>query len=159
MNGNSTRFASKSIRKYSGNLSDYGNNNKEKNNDKFIMIVDDDFEILSLIKSGLQRKSDRVFAFTDPHIALDHFKMNSSKYDIVISDLRMPKMNGIEFLENVKRIRSDIKIFLMTAFEVDDLKSLIASLKIDEFFVKPFSIRELIATVDKYYSINITQSG
>ena len=45
------------------------------------------------------------------------------------------------------------KIFLMTAFEIDDLKSSIESLKIDEFFVKPFSIGELNATINNYYRI------
>jgi two-component SAPR family response regulator len=84
---------------------------------------------------------------------LEHFKINSDKYELVISDLRMPSMNGIEFLENVKRIRSDIKIFLMTAFEIDDFKSSISSLKIDEFFEKPFSIGKLSATIDNYYGI------
>jgi two-component SAPR family response regulator len=57
----------------------------------------------------------------------------------------MPGMNGFEFLTKVKEIRSDIKIFLMTAFEVNDMKSSLAisSLKINEFIVKPFSIQSL----------------
>jgi DNA-binding response OmpR family regulator len=117
------------------------------------MVLDDDFDLVNLIKAGLQKKNYSVFAFTDPHLALEHFKINSSKYEIVISDLRMPSMNGIEFLENIKAIRSDIKIFLMTAFEIDDLKSSIESLKIDEFLIKPFSIRALDATINSHYRI------
>jgi DNA-binding response OmpR family regulator len=153
MNWSSTCFDDKQIMENSGILSDNGYNNANKNNGKFIMVLDDDFDILSLIKIGLQKKSYSVFVFTDPHLALEHFKINSDKYELVISDLRMPSMNGIEFLENVKRIRSDIKIFLMTAFEIDDLKSSISSLKIDEFFVKPFSVGKLIAAIDNYYRI------
>ena len=130
-----------------------------KNNDKFIMVLDDDLDLVNLIKTGLQKNGYNVFAFTDPPLALEHFKINSSKYDIVISDLRMPSMNGIEFLENVKGIRSDIKIFLMTAFEIDDLKSQIESLKIDKFFVKPFSIRELNATIHNYYLTKISETN
>jgi DNA-binding response OmpR family regulator len=150
---NSPYFDVKSITENSSTLGNYGNNNVDKNNDKFIMVLDDDFDIVNLIKTGLQKKNYSVFAFTDPHLALEHFKINSSKYDIVISDLRMPSMNGIEFLENVKGIKRDIKIFLMTAFEIADLKSSIESLKIDEFFVKPFSIGELNATINNYYRI------
>jgi DNA-binding response OmpR family regulator len=146
-------FEVKSITENSSTLGNYGNKNVDKNNDKFIMVLDDDFDIVNLIKTGLQKKNYSVFAFTDPHLALEHFKINSSKYDIVISDLRMPSMNGIEFLENVKGIKTDIKIFLMTAFEIADLKSSIESLKIDEFFVKPFSIGELNATINNYYRI------
>ena len=122
------------------------------------MVLDDELELVNLIKTGLQKNGYNVFAFTDPPLALEHFKINSSKYDIVISDLRMPSMNGIEFLENVKGIRSDIKIFLMTAFEIDDLKSQIESLKIDKFFVKPFSIRELNATIHNYYLTKISET-
>src|SRR5215467_2791968 len=123
------------------------------------MVLDDDFDLVNLIKTGLQKKNYSVFAFTDPHLALEHFKINSSKYEIVISDLRMPSMNGIEFLKNVKGIRSDIKIFLMTAFEIDDLKSSIGSLKIDEFLEKPFSIRVLNATINNYYKINVLEAN
>jgi DNA-binding response OmpR family regulator len=121
------------------------------NNDKYLMILDDDLDLVNLIKIGLQKKNYMVFAFTDPHLALEHFKINSSKYEIVISDFRMPSMNGIEFLKYVKVIRSNIKIFIMTAFEIDDLKSSIGSLKIDEFLIKPFSIRSLNATINNYY--------
>lgn len=127
------------------------NNNNNKNNGRFIMVLDDDFDIVFPIKRGLQRNGYTVFAFTDPHLALEHFKINSSKYYLVISDLRMPSMNGLEFLKNVKRIRSDIKIFLMTAFEIDDLESSITSLKVNEFIAKPFPIEKLNAIIDKYY--------
>lgn len=122
------------------------------------MVLDDDLDIVSLIKTSLQKNGYDVFAFTDSLLALEHFKINSNKYDIVISDLRMPSMNGIEFLKNVKGIRVDIKIFLMTAFEIDDLKSQIESLKIDGFFVKPFSIRELNATINNYSRIKISHA-
>ena len=152
---NATLFGVISTTENSSNndILDGDSNNNNKNNGRFIMVLDDDFDIVFPIKRGLQRNGYTVFAFTDPHLALEHFKINSSKYYLVISDLRMPSMNGLEFLKNVKRIRSDIKIFLMTAFEIADLKSSIESLKIDEFFVKPFSIGELNATINNYYRI------
>jgi two-component SAPR family response regulator len=66
----------------------------------------------------------------------------------------MPAMNGLEFLTKVKNFRANIKTFLMTAFEVNDLQSLnIKALKINEFLLKPFSIQALNLTIDKHLSL------
>ena len=96
-----------------------------------------------------------MFSFTDSFLALEHLKINAFNYNLVISDLRMPGMNGFEFLTKVKEIKSDIMIFLMTAFEVSDMQSSVAisSLKINEFIVKPFSIHNLNVIIDKYVSL------
>jgi DNA-binding NtrC family response regulator len=120
-----------------------------------ILILDDEFDLVTILKQGLERRGFRVFSFTDPFLALEHFKINALDYDLVISDLRMPGMNGFEFLTKVREIRTDAKIFLMTAFEVNDMKSslVISSLKINEFIVKPFSIQSLNVIVDKYVSL------
>ena len=125
-----------------------------------ILILDDDFELVMLLKQGLERRGFRVFSFTDPFLALEHFKINALNCDLVISDLRMPGMNGFEFLTKVREIRTDIKIFLMTAFEVSDMQSSLAisSLKINEFIVKPFSIQNLNMIIDKYISLKNNNS-
>jgi DNA-binding NtrC family response regulator len=120
-----------------------------------ILILDDEFDLVTLLKQGLERRGFRVFSFTDPFLALEHFKINALDCDLVISDLRMPGMNGFEFLTKIKEIRSDIKIFLMTAFDVSDMRSSIAisSLKVNEYIVKPFSIQNLNFIIDKYVSL------
>jgi DNA-binding NtrC family response regulator len=120
-----------------------------------ILILDDEFDLVTILKQGLERRGVRVFSFTDPFLALEHFKINAPNCDLVISDLRMPGMNGFEFLTKIREIRSDIMIFLMTAFEVSDMQSSFAipSLKINEFIVKPFSIQNLNVIIDKYVSL------
>src|SRR4029078_5311081 len=90
-----------------------------------ILILDDEFDLVTILKRGLEIQGFRVFSFTDPFLALEHFKINAFNYNLVISDLRMPGMNGFEFLK-VKEIKSDIMIFLMTAFEVSDMQSSVA---------------------------------
>jgi DNA-binding response OmpR family regulator len=120
-----------------------------------ILILDDEFDLVTVLKQGLERRGFRVFSFTDPFLALEHFKINAHNCDLVISDLRMPGMNGFEFLTKAREIRSDIMIFLMTAFEVNDLNLSVAisSLKIDEFLLKPFSIQNLNVIIDKHVSL------
>ena len=111
----------------------------------FIMVVDDDFDIVSLIKLSFQRRSFNVYGFTDPRLALEHFNLNAPGYILVISDMRMPQMNGFEFIKKIKEIKPEIKVFLMTAFEINDIefRRLLPSTKIDEFIQKPVSLEKL----------------
>lgn len=112
---------------------------------KSILVLDDDPDIGNIFKLGLQKKfAYNVFAFTDPFLALEHFKLNSEIYGLVISDVRMPAMNGYEFVTKVKQINRDVKVCLMSAFEINDLElGLPKSVRIDEFLQKPLSLEKL----------------
>lgn len=71
---------------------------------KSILVLDDEFDVMNIIKLGLQKKgSFEVYGFTDPVLALEHFKTNAEHYSLVISDTRMPEMNGYEFAKQVKK--------------------------------------------------------
>lgn len=78
--------------------------NKKAPNGVMIQVIDDDFDILNTIKLYLQRVGLNVFGFTDPNLALEHFRINCKDYALIISDIRMPTMNGFEF---VRKIRED----------------------------------------------------
>ena len=79
--------------------------------------MDDDPDIVSILKLGLMREGFNPVAFTDPNLALEHFRLNHN--DLVISDIRMPTMNGFEFIKKVKTLKPTVKVFFMTAFEID----------------------------------------
>lgn len=85
-----------------------------------ILVLDDDFDINMLIKISLQKIGYDVFGFTNPVLALEHFRMNHQTYSLVISDIRIPIMNGFEFARNISRIKPEVKIIFMTAFDVND---------------------------------------
>lgn len=110
-----------------------------------ILVLDDDFDINNLIKVALQNHGYNVFGFTDPLLALEHFKINLSTYSLVMSDLRMPLMSGFEFVRKVKKMNPKIKVLLMTAFEINDreLLRVLPEPKIDGFIQKPISMRKL----------------
>ncbi|MGA8913506.1 MAG: response regulator [Nitrososphaeraceae archaeon] len=114
------------------------------NNNKFILALDDDFDS-AFIKFTFQKHGFSVFAFTDPLVALEHFNLNLKDYNIVISDMRMPGMNGNEFVKKVKEIKSEVKVILMSTFEITDREfhKGLQSVKIDAFLQKPFSIKQL----------------
>jgi DNA-binding NtrC family response regulator len=123
-----------------------------------ILIVDDEFDITTVLRQGLEKQGFRVFGFTDPLLALEHFQINSDQYGLVISDLRMPAMNGYEFIKNVKKIKPEVQVFLMTAFEIDDkeFRRLLQSVKIDEFIQKPIAIKNLVELVRRCVNVQIS---
>jgi two-component SAPR family response regulator len=80
------------------------------------LIVDDEHDITLTFKIVLQSTGlYDVYTFNEPLKALANF--NTHLYDLVISDIKMPKMNGYEFTQKVKEIDNDIKICFLTASE------------------------------------------
>jgi DNA-binding NtrC family response regulator len=127
-------------------------NNEATLNGTMILVIDDEFDIVNIIKLGLQKYGLNAFGFTDPHLALEHFKINAANYSLVISDIRMPQMNGYEFIKAVKKIKAKVKVFFMTAFEINDLEfsRVLPDIKIDEFITKPVSLEKLNTLAQKH---------
>jgi CheY-like chemotaxis protein len=119
---------------------------------KMVLVLDDEFDIVTLMKHSLQKHGYHVFGFTDPSLALEHFKLNHESYSLVISDVRMPVMNGFEFIKKVREILPSIKIFLMSAFDINDSQysKILLPLKVEGCIQKPISLKEMILTVQKY---------
>jgi|SRR5918912_3316234 DNA-binding response OmpR family regulator len=133
----------------------YDNENKKSTNQMMIQVVDDEFDIVNIIKLYLQGIGFNVFGFTDSSLAFEHFRINCKDYILVISDIRMPGMNGFEFVRKIREINSAIKILLMSAFEVNsiELSEGLGKAKIDGFIQKPISLQELNNIVQKQLEI------
>lgn len=70
-----------------------------------VLVLDDDFDLASLVKQILQKHGFKnVFAFTDPLLPLEHLKINQKDYSLIVSDIRMPIMNGYEFVRMARKI-------------------------------------------------------
>jgi DNA-binding NtrC family response regulator len=124
---------------------------------KSILVLDDELDITSIIERFLQGLGFRVSSFIDPIVALEYFKLNFKICcSMVISDIRMPGLSGYEFAIKVKGIKPEVKIILMSAFEINDIEAskALPNTKIaDAFLQKPFSIRKLKdVIVEKYDS-------
>ena|SRR5215831_17337743 len=113
--------------------------------DNLLLVVDDDYDIASLIRIGLEKFGLSVTSFTDPYLAFEEISKKPSDYELVISDIRMPGMNGYEFVKQVKKINPKVYVILMTAFEIEDKEfhNIVPSIKINGFLQKPFSIGQL----------------
>ena len=82
-----------------------------------ILVVDDELELASLFKAFLKNEGYDVISFTDPVLALEYYKETADKHSLIITDLRMPGICGIDLAKSIREFDNKIKIFLMTAFE------------------------------------------
>jgi len=118
---------------------------------KYIMIVDDEPDILDLLQGYLESKGWKIKAFIGPGIALSSIMMNPKLYSLILSDIRMPDMSGIEFVKKVKKMDNNIKIIFMTAFEteIDELRELsdVEPLK------KPVGLETLVSLIKRLKDI------
>lgn len=110
---------------------------------KRIAIVDDEQDILNILEQFLKRSEKfEIELFSNPQTALSSIK--SSTYDLVLSDIMMPQMDGIDFLKEIKNINPSTKVIMMTAYSTQD--RMIDSQKIgaDDYLTKPFiSLRDV----------------
>lgn len=123
--------------------------NKRKDGIKRIMIVDDEPDINSGLKVVLKREGFDVDTFDDPVDALERFKPKF--YDLLILDIKMPKLDGLELYQKIKGLDGDVKICFLTASELyyerfRDGKY--PTLDKDLFIRKPIANRELLRKIN-----------
>lgn len=116
---------------------------------KLISIVDDEEDITTLFHDALKGiKGITIFTFTDPILALEHFQKNKDAYVLVISDFRMPGLDGPELLRKMKDTNKQIRTILMTAFVEDAILSDYTKREIiNSFFQKPVRLNDFIEVV------------
>jgi DNA-binding NtrC family response regulator len=118
----------------------------------FVAVIDDEADLAYLFKEALsQIDGVEVFAFTDPSLALEHFKANHTNCVVIISDYRMPTMTGMELLSKIKDVNPAATRIMMSAFEIQD--ELFQECKcVDKFLQKPVLMTDLINEVRMHLS-------
>jgi DNA-binding NtrC family response regulator len=141
------------------NISNNNDNDNSNSNNNRILIVDDEADITISFSLALEDNGFKVDAFNDPIQALSSFK--NSVYNLVLIDYKMPKMNGYELYQEIRKIDDKVKICFITAFDVyhgEFKKSLEGSNTIHQkeeesdiecFIQKPIDIDELVKQVRK----------
>ncbi len=120
-------------------------------NNRIVSIVDDDPGTTIFFNEALRSiPGITVFTFTDPILALEHFQDKGYAYVVVISDFKMPGLNGMEFLKKIKDSNRFVRTILMTGFEIDNsLFQEYTKMKIiNGFLQKPIGLHDLIKEVN-----------
>jgi DNA-binding response OmpR family regulator len=110
-----------------------------------VIVVDDEIELSILYKEFLIKEGYNTISFSDPLMALEYFKETSANHSLIITDMRMPGICGIELAKKIRESSEKIKIFLMTAFDISDLENNadFKAAKIDRLIQKPVHFSEL----------------
>jgi DNA-binding NtrC family response regulator len=121
-----------------------------KNNEKTtILIVDDDIDILTVTGRSLEHAGFKVHAFVDPLMALHHVRNDCKYCQVLVSDIRMPGLTGFQLVRKVKDLRPEMKVIMMTMFEVNkpEFEAVFPSTPIDAVIRKPFTPSQLVEKI------------
>jgi len=112
---------------------------------RIVSIIDDELDITQLYQDAIYGHIEgiSVVCFNNPVTALEHFIENKKDYALVISDLRMPNLNGLDLLSKIKMLNSNVRTILVSAYEVKEDEVFQKYMKegiIDLFIEKPIPI-------------------
>jgi two-component system, OmpR family, response regulator ChvI len=127
----------------------------KKSNNR-ILLVDNEPDIALAFKIGLEYNGFVVDAFNDPQIASLDFK--AGLYDLLLLDIKMPKMTGIEFYQRMKEIDKKVKVCFITASEIyyyeKITKELLPALGVRRLIRKPIKIEDLVKDLKQELEFN-----
>ena len=122
-------------------------------NTKKVMLVDDEADVISVLKVVLEENGFEVDTFEDPIVALKSYR--AGVYDLLILDIKMPEMDGFELYDQIKKIDEDAKVCFLTASEMyykNSRKEKYCSLDKDLFIQKPIANEDLVEEINKILS-------
>ncbi len=115
-----------------------------------IMVIDDENIVGKMLRAVLEREGYQIELFLSASPALARLK--EERFDVVITDLKMKGIDGLEILQTVKKESPETKVIMITAFAsldaaVDALRG-----KVDDFFAKPVRIKDIKACIERLVS-------
>lgn len=108
---------------------------------KRILLIEDSEDIANMVKSYLSEKLYGVTLATDGEKGIELFN-EDSKYDLILLDIMLPKKNGLEVMEQIRR-ESTVPIIIISARDLELDKTMALDLGADDYITKPFSLAEL----------------
>lgn len=120
-----------------------------------ILVVDDDKAICEYVTTILERDGMSVVSLTNPLQAEE--EVRNGNFHLIILDLMMPKMDGIEVLRRIRKIDNDVAVVIFTGYP--NLESAVATMKLDavDYITKPFQVEEVVARVETHLALRRLQ--
>ena len=114
---------------------------------KKILILDDEPIVGERLKPALEKEGHRVEIFTNPYQALE--RINQKMFDIVVTDIRMDDIDGIQVLENVREISKRTKVVMITGYATIEVARESLAKGAFDFIAKPFKLGEIRGVIQK----------
>lgn len=112
---------------------------------KTLLMIDDEVKLLEVFEKFLSKKGYRVLTATSGEKGLRIAQLE--KPDLIVLDLRMPKMDGIETLKRLRKKDKDTKVIMLTAFGTANYLRVTSDLGISDFISKPFDLHALLDVI------------
>lgn len=112
-----------------------------------VLIVDDDTNICLMLKDALRHAGYHCDAVTSGDAALE--RIGQGAFDVVVTDIMMPGMNGLELTRRSKQIKPELPVIVMTAFSEEDSSDKAIAAGASDFITKPFRVNELLIRMDR----------
>lgn len=113
-----------------------------------ILLVDDEPILLKAVEFKLKKEGMEVTTASNGEDAVEILQ-NSDSFDLLISDVMMPGLSGMELLKSVKANNSQMKVLLLTGLKTEDTVVDAFDMGADDFMTKPFNPKELVLRVKK----------
>jgi DNA-binding NtrC family response regulator len=112
-----------------------------------VLVVDDEEALRSVLSSELTNEGYDVRTASDGDEAI--VELDKANFDLVLLDIKMPRVNGFDVLKHIKDRRAPTKVVMLTGFA--DLKNAIESKKLgaDDFVSKPYDLVDLLTTIER----------
>jgi DNA-binding response OmpR family regulator len=124
------------------------------NNNRRIVVVDDESDVNLALKIALEDNGFKVDTFTDPMLALKNFR-DTSMYDLIILDILMSGMSGLELYREIKKVDDKVKVCFLTAIlNYEEVRRAFPTLNRNQFIRKPIDNEELIKQINNMISSN-----
>jgi DNA-binding NtrC family response regulator len=120
---------------------------------KKVLILDDEQDILNTLQRYFNRKNKvEIIIYSNPTQAVEAIKQNN--FDLLLTDIMMPEMNGVEVLKTVKEVKPNLPVIMMTAYSTIDRILECEKLGADDYVTKPFiSLKDVESKVLDFLSI------
>lgn len=114
-----------------------------------LMLIDDDRVCLALLAQACEAAGHFCETFSSPVRALQAYSRESRAYDVVLSDLMMPEMNGLQLLQGVREIAPQALVIIVSG--CSDFNTVVDAInyRAYSFFLKPFNIGDILTTLDR----------
>jgi len=117
-----------------------------------ILLIDDEKDTLRLVQKYFEKKGAHMSAYSNPLLALQDFMKNNNGndnyYDLIISGIKFPEMNGIELASLIRKMNKDIPIILMSSHIIDIDHFILKFLNIEDIITKPIKLKDLIEKIN-----------